>query len=666
MPHSDESTLETQLTEHAATTAFQLVWGLIEKFRRNLWDKHLVQAAAKQYAASYQNRHGLVKVLGMSQPIPLHQIFTNVRVVDPSYLHKFTDPDELEDEFKTKPRKQNTMSRQKDRDAIDVANDYQFLNLLGAPGSGKSTFLRRLGHEALRLRVYEQALGNDFDCSRYTHNRLPVLIELKDFRTGDIDLVARIAHEFEVCGFPKSRAFVESALEAGGLLVLLDGLDEVPDDHLDYVVDHVVDIIDQYGEGGGNRFVTSCRTAHYANHFTQFTDVVLTDFNDEQIQKFASNWFQNDQNAGLQFFKMLQQTENAGALELARTPLLLTFLCLTFSYGQELPPTKATLYRRSLDILLREWNSEKRVHKEAAYEELTAELELDLLADLAADLFQEERFFFQRQVALDAIQKFMAAELKAPRSLNSEEILSAIEIHQGLIVRRAQDSYSFSHLTIQEYLVAKKLWEEDGTEWRKAIGEHLSENRWAVVFELMAGISKSDRVLLALAYEARKLLERIPNIEALCGPLNLERRNRDDQMDAAGRLLCLTVALALGHDSVTCSTFALALARGFARDVDVDVDVDTNIDSSCVVDIARDIARDIDIDIDITFAVARDIDIDIIDRVLNDLARVLSSYQLILRCKRAAYRVSQHAWHTVCRTILNIDYELTSGSPSVN
>ena len=91
----------------------------------------------------------------------------------------------------------------------------------------------------------------------------------------------------------------------------------------------------------------------------------------------------------------------------------------------------------------------------------------------------------------------MEQELNAPRSLNADQILTAIEVQQGLIIRRRQDAYSFSHLTIQEYLAAKKLWEGEG--WRAVVQEHLFEERWGVVFELMAGMGKADALLLAMA-----------------------------------------------------------------------------------------------------------------------------------------------------------------------
>lgn len=49
----------------------------------------------------------------------------------------------------------------------------------------------------------------------------------------------------------------------------------------------------------------------------------------------------------------------------------------------------------------------------------------------------------------------MSDTLDAPKRLDGEAVLKAIEVQQGLLVERATETYSFSHLTLQEYLTAK-------------------------------------------------------------------------------------------------------------------------------------------------------------------------------------------------------------------
>ena len=73
-------------------------------------------------------------------------------------------------------------------------------------------------------------------------------------------------------GLPESSAFVTLCLSEGRLLLLLDGLDEVPTDKLDAAIQGISDFADKYEK---NRFITSCRTAFYKTFFRRFVDVEL-------------------------------------------------------------------------------------------------------------------------------------------------------------------------------------------------------------------------------------------------------------------------------------------------------------------------------------------------------------------------------------------------------
>ena len=158
--------------------------------------------------------------------------------------------------------------------------------VLGGPGAGKSTFLRKVGLEALRTFYYENAV--------YRPRLIPVLLELKRFEKDDVDIAKFIAAEFETCGFPEAETFMQNALEQGNLLIMLDGLDEVPSANLDNVLTTIRDFVDRYD---CNRFISSCRVAaagYRGSAFQRFINVTMADFDDEQILQFIGNWFSNE------------------------------------------------------------------------------------------------------------------------------------------------------------------------------------------------------------------------------------------------------------------------------------------------------------------------------------------------------------------------------------
>ncbi|MEM0980170.1 MAG: NACHT domain-containing protein [Cyanobacteria bacterium P01_H01_bin.58] len=116
--------------------------------------------------------------------------------------------------------------------------------VLGGPGVGKSTFLRKMGLEALRRQAIMTNAQNNLAALKpqeqcYTHDCIPVMLTLQKFKSQDRTIKDVIAQEFEDCGFPQAQTFTELFLQSGKLLVLLDGLDEVPTETLNHVITEI-------------------------------------------------------------------------------------------------------------------------------------------------------------------------------------------------------------------------------------------------------------------------------------------------------------------------------------------------------------------------------------------------------------------------------------------
>ena len=110
-------------------------------------------------------------------------------------------------------------------------------------------------------------------------------------------------------------------------------------------------------------------------------------FEDEQIEQFIKNWFQKSRDLEVgtaeRCWELLNSKDYRAAKELAQTPLLLTLLCVVYDEFQDFPKKRHALYGEALDVLLRKWASEKRIQRNPIYQELSAELELDMLAEIA-------------------------------------------------------------------------------------------------------------------------------------------------------------------------------------------------------------------------------------------------------------------------------------------
>lgn len=537
------------------------------------WQDAAFKAAGK-YIESYTKRHGKLKVLGMKDPVELDEIFTTVQLLGEDEVQQFATIDDLEKLYREAGQRLLRYRSKERQDGIAVASQKQFLMVLGAPGAGKSTFLRKIGLESFKGKK-----GN------FKHQAIPVLLELKKFTESKIDLKALIEAEFTTCGFPKPKEFTESALDKGKLLILLDGLDEVPSANVNSVIDTIQDFVDRYDK---NRYIASCRTAAYRYNFKRFSDVILSEFDDEQIQQFINNWFRSeeDKQAGTAAlcWELLKRDENKAAKELAHSPILLTFLCLTYDKSQTFANNRSGLYKKALRILLEEWAAEKRIMRQAIYEGLSVELEEVLLSEIACEGFEADRLFILQSQLVERIKKFLSSNLNAPKQLSGEQVLEAIAIQQGILVERVEDVYSFSHLTLQEYLTARYIYAHG--QIPQTVKKYLTDDRWREVFLLTSGLMVergSDELLLEM-HKAAKQYARHPKVKALLQWADqVTAGSSGDFKPAAKRLaaLCITI------DS--------------QNDVDVNTSIAKSIDINIENYISRFIASDIDISSNIDF-----------------------------------------------------------------
>lgn len=509
-------------------------------------------SASRKYVENYAERHGKLKVLGMPEPIKLEDVYTGVQFLGKEGIIAFASLDNLEEAFR-KQKKRGFQSKCEKQDGLKVANEKQYLMVLGQPGAGKSTFLRRLGLEALK--------GKE---GGYKHECVPVFLELKRFTTSKINLEQAVIQELKNCGFPEPDDSAKKLLEKGKLLILLDGLDEIPTQQLDKAITTIQDFVDKHSQ---NRFIASCRTAAYRSRFQRFNDVEMADFDDEQIKQFINNWFQSEQDKQVdtaqRCWELLQQPEYAATKELAQTPLLLTLLCLVFDDSQTFPKNRAVLYGEALDVLLKKWASEKRIQRDPIYKDLSLKLEEMMLAEIASHNFVENKLFFSQREVEAQISKFLADNLNAPKHLDAGVILEAIQIQQGILVERAKDVLSFSHLTLQEYLTAQYI--ADNNQIEGLVKNELVDKRWQEVFLLVAGLMRggTDQLLILMEKEARSCIN-TPKLQALLRWADKETVGSAGDIKSVGKR-ALAIIYANAEAKVYTHIYANAIANAYAN-----------------------------------------------------------------------------------------------------
>jgi predicted NACHT family NTPase len=436
------------------------------------WDRFNWPEAEQRYRTRLREQYRFARLLGNPKPIEIENIYTDVYVLDqPAAIRRYTI-EELQNNIQNKSG--YSPDEEKRSPILDLARKEKRLYILGKPGAGKTTFLRYLTIQACNGKI----------------RNTPIFIELKDWAASGLDLVSYVMRQFEICEFPDALPFIKYLLESGYAFVLFDGLDEVNQEgeHRNKMIRILRDFARQYPKV---HICLTCRIAASDYSFEQFTYLEIADFTENQVIEFAYKWYKDEPEKGGKFVKELRKPENKGLKELTRTPLLLALLCLAFDQSLFFPPNRTELYRDALDALLRKWDLSRNIHRDSVYRNLTPGRKEKMLARLAAENFDKGDYFIHRTVLARQIIAYIRQlpGEKSEEEPEGDDILKAIEAQHGILVERAHNIYSFSHLTIQEYLTARYIVENAGDDSLESlINFHLTEDRWREVFLMTSSL----------------------------------------------------------------------------------------------------------------------------------------------------------------------------------
>jgi hypothetical protein len=355
------------------------------------------------------------------------------------------------------------------------------------------------------------------------------------------------------------------------LLVLFDGLDEVPTELLRQMTGAIKDLVDRYSK---NRFIASCRIAAYRSfqNFSRFTDVAIANFDEPQIQCFIENWFKSHDRLewGEECQKRLNNDDHKATRELAQTPLLLTLICILFLKRGEFPTKKATLYDKALSTLLEEWDASKEIVRQQPYKGLDTKYKEIMLGDIAYNNFTKDDLFFQQGEISRQIEQVLAGMLTEEKQINGRDVLRAVEEQHGLLVNRYEDIYSFSHLTIQEFLTAKHIIYNQ-LDINEIVQKHLCDKRWREVFLLLAGLRKADELLQAIDQEAMNYMA-TPKLQKLLAWVEEVTDPTKGDFQPIGKRAIAIInsvahAVAIINDYGITNGYAISIINSYANDI---------------------------------------------------------------------------------------------------
>ena len=245
-----------------------------------------------------------------------------------------------------------TVSVENIEDAMEM---HRAFALIGEPGAGKTTTLRRLAldHAERRLRDRSQPL--------------PLLISLPSWPEG-LDFVGMLEWAWEREGLPNP-ARVEVAVRCGDVLLLLDGLNEMATGVRAERAKQIREWLEENRDGRA-RVIVTCREREYGQELELGVPVVRVDpLDDDRIREFAIRYLGEKEAEGLleQVFKKSgwRRYTERDLIHLARNPYMLAMLTTLYVIEKgRLPRSRGLLFRKFVRVL---WDREERHREHSAW-----------------------------------------------------------------------------------------------------------------------------------------------------------------------------------------------------------------------------------------------------------------------------------------------------------
>jgi formylglycine-generating enzyme required for sulfatase activity len=393
--------------------------------------------------------------------------------------------------------------------AVDQLNRHSRLVLLGAPGSGKSTFVnfvalclagQALGDSTVNLERLTAPLPGDGESpiiqdqtpprQPWAHGELiPLRVILRHLAAYGLPtpnqkatanhLWQYMVDELAAASLDDFADELKAELRQKGGLLLLDGLDEVPD--ADQQREQLKAVISAFaGAHPQCRILVTSRPYAYQQEnwrLAGFVEATLSPFSRAQINAFVERWYQ--QVAPLRNYRAADAQGRAAQLTgailnnprlhaLAEQPLLLTLMASLHAWhGGELPDKRERLYAEAVELLLERWEKQ-RVERRRDGSQLTQpSLQEYLQVGREAILHLLEQIAYAAHAGQPRLEG--CADIGRDRLVNALleisnnpqtrplELVNYLSQRAGLLVAEGNTLFRFPHRTFQEYLAARHL-----------------------------------------------------------------------------------------------------------------------------------------------------------------------------------------------------------------
>ncbi|NER78019.1 MAG: NACHT domain-containing protein [Leptolyngbya sp. SIO1D8] len=417
--------------------------------------------------------------------------------------------------------------------ALGRRNDkFRRIVILGKPGAGKSTLLKRIA-VAYAQKEYKKIS----QVSRKAPDLIPVLLSVREIsdeilsndKKDIYEIIVSVLDGLEIAKSERFKKWLKKCLNRGKCLIMVDGLDEVADNKSRQLINFWVNnLIKNYPR---NFFlITSRYFGHDESILKNVVILEVRDLNLVSAEEFIVRWYLNREliahkvdalrSNGNLFWEGFPKVKyaadgcyaaakkkanalagslisrirsNSSLARMAVNPLSLSMMVIVHSNGNQLPESRAELYRVICDSLL----SPRRDLDPFDQSEQVQEIDLNkaqkiaVLQSLSLDLMKTNRIEFSSNEISDMLSRKIL-ELTGNKTIEPERFLEYIKKSSGLLIDTSIGKHQFSHRCIQEYLAASQVRE---SKEENLLVRQVNNNWWNETIRIYASTSIIDSAI---------------------------------------------------------------------------------------------------------------------------------------------------------------------------